>query len=224
MELPDDPLAATQAVQGQGVFMGLENRFKRVWIPVSILTAIVLTAVFLLQRGNVAPFQDTVSGPTVIEPHGTGANNETGPAGEPTPPFPCTLKIPSLGLELPVQQGSRDRRRLHVQLREGPVHLPWTSLPGGEGNCVISGHRTTYTRPFHRLDELKEGDEITLVSGGKSYVYRVYRVFQVGHWVDVTGYTVAPTLTLTTCAPKGSSSQRLVVRASFEGTGGEGSR
>ena len=30
-----------------------------------------------------------------------------------------------------------------------------TPLPGEEGRCTISGHRTTYGAPFNRVDELE---------------------------------------------------------------------
>ena len=48
-----------------------------------------------------------------------------------------------------------------ADLKKGPGHYPETPLPGQEGNAAIAGHRTTYGAPFHRLDELKPGDEIT---------------------------------------------------------------
>lgn len=199
--------------------MSLKTGFKKTWLALALLALLGSAAIAILlpNHGDPVPLQEELPAPTDPESRGMGTQRERGPVGEQPSPFPCTLKIPSLGLEFTVQEGSHERWRIHVQLRQGPVHLPWTSPPGGEGNCVISGHRTTYTRPFHRLDEVKEGDEIIIGSAGSFHVYRVYKVFQVGHWVDVTGYTVAPILTLTTCAPKGSSSQRLVVRASYEG-------
>jgi sortase A len=45
-------------------------------------------------------------------------------------------------------------------LRKGPGHYPGTALPGGLGNFVVSGHRTTYLAPFNRVDELSLGDKI----------------------------------------------------------------
>ena len=45
-------------------------------------------------------------------------------------------------------------------LKLGPGHMPETPLPGQPGNAVISGHRTTYGRPFFDLDQLAVGDSI----------------------------------------------------------------
>src|SRR5690606_2188517 len=56
--------------------------------------------------------------------------------------------------------------------RRGVGHYPRTALPGQEGNTVLLGHRTTWTRPFHDLDRVKRGDRIVLRAGGKSYVYK----------------------------------------------------
>jgi LPXTG-site transpeptidase (sortase) family protein len=198
----------------------MERRHRRgwLWTLIALLSFLGAGAVFLVVQVRVtapSPGGDAGSEASGSVEAGT---TPSAPGKEGTsPPFPCTLKIPALGLELQVREGAREQWKLHLLLREGPVHLPWTPPPGARGNCVISGHRTTYTRPFHRLDELKEGDEILLGSGRGFHVYQVYRVFQVGYWVDVTGYTADAVLTLTTCAPKGSSSRRLVVRASYLG-------
>ncbi|MEJ5187327.1 MAG: class E sortase [Candidatus Geothermincolales bacterium] len=191
---------------------------KYIWALLA-LTVLIFGASFLLivreRRAGTSP--EEAGTPASAGSATPGTASSLGDRVQAEISFPCKLRIPALGLELEVQEGAHERWRLHLLLREGPVHLPWTSPPGGKGNCVISGHRTTYTRPFHRLDELKEGDEILLGSENGFHVYKVYRVFQVGYWVDVTGWTVDPTLTLTTCTPKGSSSHRLVVRASYQG-------
>jgi sortase A len=110
----------------------------------------------------------------------------------------------------------------HEDLKKGPGHMPGTGLPGAIGNVVISGHRTTYGAPFNRLDELKVGDPIVLETRDFFYTYRVIRrqivqpsAIEVTYPVpDRPG--VLPTqrlLTLTTCNPKYSARQRLVVTA-----------
>ena len=40
-----------------------------------------------------------------------------------------------------------------------------TPLPGEVGNVGIAGHRTTYGRPFNRMDELRAGDVVFLDTG-----------------------------------------------------------
>jgi sortase A len=99
-------------------------------------------------------------------------------------------------------------------LAKGPGHYPGTPLPGQGANVAIAGHRTTHLAPFWALDSLEAGDDITLRTREGSFVYRVM-------WVGVArpnaGWVVAatdlPSLTLTTCWPRFSSTRRLVVRA-----------
>ncbi len=105
-------------------------------------------------------------------------------------------------------------------LRKGPGHYPGTALPGGLGNFVVSGHRTTYLAPFNRVDELKAGDRILVDTQDKQYVYQVTGEKVVSPTaLDVTDPVPfhpgqAPTdhlITLTTCHPKYSASHRLIV-------------
>lgn len=106
-----------------------------------------------------------------------------------------------------------------ADLRRGPGHYPGTAAPGGKGNFAVSGHRTTYGAPFGRLHELRSGDRIDVVDRrGQQWIYRVMTQRIVGpddKWVlgpDPLG-TGGRTMTLTTCHPKWSASQRLVVFA-----------
>ena len=111
-------------------------------------------------------------------------------------------------------------------LRTGPGHYPGTAEPGGQGNVAIAGHRTTYGAPFFHLDALREGDELLLTARtGRTFVYRV-RAQQVvaPTRTDVLGPdplgSGAPQLTLTTCHPRFSAAQRLVVHAELTGSSG----
>jgi sortase A len=90
-----------------------------------------------------------------------------------------------------------------------------TAFPGEIGNAVISGHRTTYGAPFWRLDELGSGDQIDIVTLSGLHEYRVTEV-KVVKPTDLL--VTAPTpdqfrLTLTTCHPRLSARQRLIVVA-----------
>jgi sortase A len=106
-------------------------------------------------------------------------------------------------------------------LRAGAGHYPDTPLPGEAGNVGIAGHRTTFGRPFNHLDEMNPGDVVLLKTPFKIYHYIAVQPF-AGHanpWVvspkdftvvqNVPGKTL---LTLTTCNPKGSARERLVLR------------
>lgn len=119
------------------------------------------------------------------------------------------LSIPSLDLETVVFEGVTVET-----LRKGPGHMPWTPLPGQPGNAVISGHRTTYGRPFFNLDQLKPGDriEIETVIGIHLYVVRdSFVVKPTDIWV--TEDREGGWLTLTTCNPKFSARERLIITA-----------
>jgi sortase A len=105
-------------------------------------------------------------------------------------------------------------------LRAGAGHYPNTPLPGEEGNVAIAGHRTTYGKPFANLDHLKPGDDIVLETPIGKNVYKVSRdpfVVPNTQW-DIISQTPGHTLTLTTCHPKGSAKQRLVVKAEMVST------
>lgn len=108
----------------------------------------------------------------------------------------------------------------------GPGHLTGSALPGDIGNVVLSGHRTTYGAPFGRLDALRPGDPLVVETGSSWFTYRTTGSSVVAPTaVEVTLPVPArpgavPTerlLTLTTCTPKYSARQRLVVSAVFDG-------
>ncbi len=99
-------------------------------------------------------------------------------------------------------------------LKNGAGHMPWTPLPGQPGNSVISGHRTTYGQPFHDLDQLKAGDRIEVETAAGLHVYAVRETHVVAPTaVWVTQPRSGAWLTLTTCNPKFSARERLVVVA-----------
>ena len=103
-------------------------------------------------------------------------------------------------------------------LRKGPGHVPSTVLPGQPGTFGVSGHRTTYGAPFYRLNELEKGDTITVVTREAIYTYTVTRTAIVRPTdTQVLDSVIGPnnkpkaTITLTTCHPRYSARQRLIV-------------
>jgi len=104
------------------------------------------------------------------------------------------------------------------ELRKGPGHVPSTVLPGQDGTFGISGHRTTYGAPFYRLNELAKGDTITVITKEAIYTYTVTRTAivrptdtQVLDNVEGPDGKPKATITLTTCHPRYSARQRLIV-------------
>jgi sortase A len=124
------------------------------------------------------------------------------------------IKIPKIGLDRVVVEGVSV-----TDLKKGPGHYPGTALPGQLGNTVISGHRTTYGAPFNRLDELQVGDEILVYdqSGPFKYVVSENKIVSPTA-VEVLDPSSDARLTLTTCHPKFSARQRLIIVATLEGT------
>lgn len=121
------------------------------------------------------------------------------------------IEAPKIGLHSVVVQGIS-----LADLRKGPGHFPNTPMPGATGNVVISGHRTTYGAPFSRLNELTKGDMIQLVTAQGTFDYQVTQQRIVAPTeVSVVAPTSDSRLTLTTCHPKFSARQRLVVIASL---------
>jgi sortase A len=135
------------------------------------------------------------------------------------------IKVPKIGLDTVVVEGVGVE-----ELKKGPGLFPdcdaakdecvnEAMYPGEKGNVAISGHRTTYGAPFFRLNELKKGDVVDFISGPARYRYRV-RSQEI---VDpVAGYEVVEQhgkseLTLTTCHPRFSAAQRLIIHADYEG-------
>ena len=104
-------------------------------------------------------------------------------------------------------------------LRKGPGHYPNTPLPGQLGNAAIAGHRTTYGAPFFRVDELAAGDEIIVTTVQGTFRYLVTEI-KIVKPTDFSVLDPSPdaTLTLTSCNPRYSSRQRIVVKARLDTT------
>lgn len=134
------------------------------------------------------------------------------------PPMPtgsavAIIKIPKIGVEKAVVQG------VSVEdLKKGPGHYPDTPMPGQAGNAAIAGHRTTYGAPFYNLDELAPNDPIFVSTTQGSFRYEVIETKIVKpSQVDVLDATDDNRLTLTTCHPRFSASQRMIVTAKLIG-------
>ena len=118
------------------------------------------------------------------------------------------LEISEINLEQYVVIGTSD-----LELQYGPGYYLGTELPGSGGNVGIAGHRTTYGAPFRDLDLIEIGDELNLTFGPNTYTYIVDQL----HVVPARGgeYLLynngVDRLTLTTCHPRYSAKERLVV-------------
>jgi LPXTG-site transpeptidase (sortase) family protein len=134
----------------------------------------------------------------------------------------AAIVIPSIDLDFVVVEGPEGVSYLSSAwteaLKKGPTHYADSADPWDDGGRVgIAGHRTTYLHPFLELDRVRPDDRIELITKHGSYVYEVDRSFvlpEAGSGV-VLEQTKRPTLVLTTCHPRYSSRERLIVTAAL---------
>ncbi|MGH2637336.1 MAG: sortase [Actinomycetota bacterium] len=120
------------------------------------------------------------------------------------------LRIPTIDLDYVVVEGTDTE-----SLKKGPGHYTDTSYPWeSDGRVGIAGHRTTYGAPFWSLNEVEAGDRIVLATEYGVFDYRVTgsRIIEPSNGA-VLHDTERPTLILTTCHPRFSAAERLVVFA-----------
>ena len=129
----------------------------------------------------------------------------------------AVLRIPRFGDDYarPVIEGTG-----RPVLALGVGHYVGTAGPGQVGNFAVAGHRTTYGRPFHDVDQLADGDRVVVETAGDVHVYEVTSreivrpsdVEVIGPVPGQPGATPTEALiTLTSCHPKYSATQRFVV-------------
>jgi sortase A len=123
------------------------------------------------------------------------------------------IRIPIIGVDKIVVAGVGIE-----DLKKGPGYYPGTTLPGHLGNAAIAGHRTTYGAPFWSLEELAPGDAIYVTTVQGRFAYRVRESMVVKpDAVEVLDPSNDARLTLTTCNPRFSARERLVVVADLVG-------
>jgi len=130
-----------------------------------------------------------------------------------------------------------------AELEEGPGHYVDSALPGEVGNFAVAGHRVGKGSPFLNLDKLRAGAAIVIETKDYWYTYRVMgdrrtgdpqqpgnggvKGLEVVDPADVAVIEPVPgrpgatpklrLLTLTTCHPKFSARERLIIHAQQAG-------
>ncbi|MDQ6927835.1 MAG: sortase [Actinomycetota bacterium] len=122
------------------------------------------------------------------------------------------IKIPAIDVDVVVVEGTTPSA-----LRAGAGHYANTSLPCDTGNVAIAGHRTTFGKPFANVDRLKPGDTIELDTPIGGCIYQVAKAPYAVSPNDMSVLDPTPerSLTLTTCHPKGSAAERLIIRSTW---------
>ena len=153
----------------------------------------------------------------VTTPPVTTGAIETPVAVEPPPPGDALGKIviPKAGIDKYLIEG------VGVEdLKQAPGHYPGTPMPGEPGNVAIAGHRTTYGAPFLELDKLEIGDPIEVTTAAGMFRYEVTESVVVSPEAsEVLDDTEDNRLTLTTCHPRYSAAERLIIVAKLASPG-----
>ena len=113
---------------------------------------------------------------------------------------------------------ARHRRRpghRHREPAEGSRPLSRDTAFPGQGKTIgIAGHRTTYLAPFRHINEVADGDEITLEMPYGTFVYEVQKHEIVDpSQVEIVRDVGYERLVLTACHPLYSAAQRWAVFA-----------
>jgi len=204
-----------------------KTSFRRNGLPILIGVAVMLTFMAAL-NGQwlaaqakyhftkpvfVAGAPAKVSPSTVI----TAADTKS-----PHPELGPQLTIPAIKVNAPIQlnQGSAEWQ-IQVGLRKGVVHYDNSANPGEVGNVAIFGHSSgqvwapgDYKFIFTLLNKVQVDDAIYIDYNGTRYTYKVVNSEVVKPTdVAVLKQSADHELTLITCTPVGTSTNRLVVHA-----------
>ena len=177
----------------------LENEFESIIATTPAPTTTRETTTRPSSASSTAP--TTTVAPAAVPP----------PVVEPGDPL-ARIEIPKIDVDKIVVAGVAVS-----DLRKGPGHYPQTPMPGQVGNSAIAGHRTTYGAPFFRIDELVPGDTIvvTTVQGRFRYLVTESLIVKPTDF-SVLDQTPDATLTLTSCNPRYSSRQRIIIKARLD--------
>ena len=182
---------------------------------------------------------NTTDRPGTTEPGVTSETTTPQPANSPTqtflrplvefgppPPPPndgdaiARLRIPKIKLDKVIVEGVSSE-----DLKDGPGHYPGTPLPGQPGNAAVAGHRTTYGAPFYDFDQIEIGDLIYVTTVQGAFAYEVIETLIVApSAIGVLEQTGEDLLTMTTCHPRYTARQRLVVIAQLLGEAAEAAK
>lgn len=164
--------------------------------------------------------------PLIFAPSKTTAT-KTGSSASPTAtPNPGTttykdptLIVPALGVTAPIIfTASTSDRDILEDLKRGVVHYVNSAMPSEQGNVFIIGHSSNYpweggeyNYVFAFLNKLQPGDVAYIDFQSRRYVYTMTskRAVEPSD-LSVTARTNGHNLSLMTCYPTGTTSQRLI--------------
>ena len=200
----------------------IKIRRSRHFIPITAALVVVLIFGFIQYNQVLFATVNAYVSPGAIDPQ----NIVIDPTKDTTVGPDPRLVIPKINVDVPAlyDVGSDYNSQMDA-MQKGVAHfsIPGASShPGEIGNTVLSGHSSNdlfdpgeYKFIFAQLDKLVEGDTIYANYNGKRYTYvvtkkEVVKPTEVNKLVYPTN---KPVLTLITCTPLGTSTNRLLVTA-----------
>jgi sortase A len=199
--------ATTPSVRAHFLLLWSRNTLLTAGVLILGYCGYVLLDARLYQASETRNFQEQIKDSTPI-PASDGSVREASfhpDAGKPL----GEIELTRVGVTAIILEGTDDRT-----LRRAVGHVPGTPLPGQPGNVAIAGHRDTF---FRALRNVRQDDEITLMTLQGSYRYRVDSISVVGpEATQVLDNTGGDFLTLVTCFPfyyVGPAPRRFIVRA-----------
>lgn len=143
--------------------------------------------------------------------------------------LPTEIKIPSVGIDLPVQNPSTtDVDALDALLNKGPARYVSSAELGVQGNVLIFAHSShlpivtnSMFKAFNQIPNVNPGASIEIDGqDGNAYLYSVDSVVkadtQTGATIDLSP-TQGQKLTLVTCDTLTGTSARFILTAHFVG-------
>ncbi len=202
-------------VNGFGLLQTLNTEVVSALNPMTVTPTPLVMAVVLPSghtppdaQGNTAP--NVAEIPEHLRPMVQSLANI--PLPTPAPNQGIRIQIPALNLDAPIVQGDG-----WEQLKKGVGQYLGSAQPGQDGNVVLSAHNDVYGELFRYLDRLAPGDQITIYTQQRQYVYIVDRTVLVEPTaVEVMASTGSPTVTLISCYPYLVDDQRIVVFARLQ--------
>lgn len=159
---------------------------------------------------------------------------QSAPAAQPGAPapsgaleYPTRVVAKSIGLDVKVvNPATTSVAVLDSALEDGSVRYPTSALLGAEGTVLLFGHSSylpivyhQYYKTFNGIQNLKEGDTVSVYAGDTEYRYRVASVALANAEQDVIELPQSGKhLVLVTCDSFATKSTRYIVRADYVGS------
>ena len=197
-------------------------RSSRHFLPITAAVAVVVVFAFLQYNSLLMATVQAYVSPGTIDPQNivVDPTNNVKVSNDPK------LIIPKINVDVPIVYNvatTHDAQMAAMQNGVAHFAIPGAdSVPGQIGNTVFSGHSSNdlfepgdYKFVFAQLDKLQNGDTIYVNYEGTRYTYTVTKS-EVVKPTDVQALTYTtdkPVLTLITCTPLGTSTNRLLITA-----------